>query len=105
MIAGTAIDIVRGFGIASRLASVAVSTTLILRSLVELLFGRAVLSKKSILFRVSDVFVVPVRSILPDELTGDRFDYSPLIAAVAMLLLGLGAERFCVIITMIIGYQ
>ena len=45
------------------------------------------------LYGITDVIIIPVRSLLPDKYCSDEIDYSPLISAIIIIVSGLGLEE------------
>ena len=45
------------------------------------------------LFLITEVFVIPVRHILPESLCSGELDYSAIVSAILILLSGLGIEQ------------
>ena len=80
---------------------------IITASIVILLIIRSLVSKfrffsKSIyiqaLYSITEIFIRPVRTILPQYLWKKGIDYSPLISAIFILFIGFGLNSFMKII-------
>ena len=88
-----------GIGYAIRYASAAAAFLLILRALfiknvrnTPRWFGKPV-------YMVTSVLERPVRRMLPERVTAVPYDYTPIVAAILLMLLGLGAHEFIDIFT------
>ena len=51
------------------------------------------------LYRITEVFVIPLRQILPESVCSKEMDYSALLSAIIVLLTGLGIEQLLESIT------
>lgn len=91
-----------GVGIGARMFSTAIAAFLILWSAIGLVIGGHVLSERGIFARGRDFFTAPVKAVLPPGLARGKFDYAPLIAAIAFLIMGFGLERLCDILIAIV---
>ena len=82
----------------------AIVILLIIRSLLSHLSNRSGFASYSFYsylkpyFRITDILVNPVRTILPRQLRELGFDYSPLVSAILLLFIGFGINSFFKII-------
>lgn len=83
-------------GHAIRYASAVVAVLLIIQSV---FMGRLPLGIGRTLYLATSIFERPVRRMLPDSVTSAPFDYTPVAAAIMVLLLGLGADEFFNVLT------
>ena len=73
--------------------SLILALLLILRSFFSQCTSFSVQTRVLWLFVATEVFVISVRYILPEITYTREVDYSPLVAAIIILLLGLGMEE------------
>lgn len=70
---------------------------LILRALMTLFAPGLIHDRVTPLHRVTDMWVNPIRTILPWRYWRRRLDISPIIASLVLLLAGLGLVEICTI--------
>ena len=90
--------LLEGFGMAVRVCAATAAFFLILRSVAAKLSPYFPRLYNGLLFRYTDIFVMPVRKVLPASVCNRKVDYSPLISAIILLFLGLGINTFIRII-------
>ena len=76
-----------------RVITVTAAVLLIARSVALRFFPLHARSVFSPLYGITDVIVIPVRNILPEKVCTPEADYSPLVSAIIILLLGLGMKE------------
>ncbi|MFC1694116.1 YggT family protein [Candidatus Latescibacterota bacterium] len=89
-----------GFGMAVRLCTAAIALLLIVQSILTKYFPSLIRNTNinKTLFSLTNMIVTPARKILPWSINNKRVDYSPLITAVLLLILGLGVQTVCTFI-------
>ena len=85
--------IFKGVVLLIRVITVTVAVLLIARSVAFRFFPLYAQNILSPLYGITDVIVIPVRHILPEKVCTPEADYSPLVSAIIILLLGLGMEE------------
>ncbi|MFC1552218.1 YggT family protein [Candidatus Latescibacterota bacterium] len=78
--------------------AVAVSILLIVRSVVSIPGLLPTYSGMKMLFGITELFVRPMRSVLPRELWKNGVDYASLVSALIVLFVGFGLISFVNII-------
>ncbi len=87
-----------GIGLILNIVLTAIVILLIIRSLLSHFASYSFYSYLKPYFRITDIFVNPVRTILPRQLRELGFDYSPLVSAILLLFIGFGINSFFKII-------
>lgn len=83
-----------GFELAVRAGVAVIGFLLIIRSVISTVLPSFYRIDLIPFFRYTEVFVRPVRRILPSSVRTGKVDYSPLVSAVILLFLGLGISVF-----------
>ena len=71
---------------------------LIIRSLVSKFGFFSTYTHVKMIYNITEIFIRPVKSILPQYLRKKDIDYSPLISAIFILFIGFGLNSFMKII-------
>lgn len=93
MIAAVIHHILLGIGLGIRIVTVGMTVLLIIRSVMGRFLPLSLQVYMEPLMLFTDTFVLPVRYILPERIVKRTMDYSPLVAALLILLIGLGIEH------------
>ena len=83
-----------GFAVALRASGAALAVIIIIRSLAERFSGNSCSDGLERLVHYTEAFVAPVRTMIPSAVAKKKLDYSLLVSALMVLLLGLGAGVF-----------
>ena len=85
--------ILLGIGLGIRIVTVGMAVLLIIRSVMGRFLPLSLKVYMEPLMLFTDTFVLPIRYILPERIVKRTMDYSPLVAALLILLIGLGIEH------------
>ncbi|MBN1290742.1 MAG: YggT family protein [Candidatus Latescibacteria bacterium] len=85
--------VLTGFTYLIRGIAVSLSFLLVLRSISIRFFPANIQNLLRSVYAITDVFIFPVRQILPAKTCSLKNDFSPLVTAIIILLLGLGMEE------------
>ena len=86
-------NILIGFDLGIRIVTMTLSILLIVRSVMGSFLPISLQVYMQPLIIITDIVIIPVRYFLPERLVRRRKDYSPLVAALLILLIGLGIEN------------
>ncbi|MCD6307661.1 MAG: YggT family protein [Candidatus Latescibacteria bacterium] len=97
------VGILEGLSLAVRACAAALGILLVARSLAEKLLPVTVSTYLSPLIRYTEVFVMPIRRLLPGSVTVRGSDYTPLLSALLLLFMGYGVAEVIGIVRASIG--
>jgi len=95
--------ILEGVSLAVRACAAAFGILMIARSLAEKLLPVTVSTYLRPFIKYTDVFVLPMRRLLPGSVTVRGSDYAPLLSALLLLFMGYGVAAVIEIVRVSIG--
>jgi len=83
-------DVFDGLVIGVRACSASLSFLLVVRSINDRVVRWGKYRDVMPILKMTDAFVIPVKTALPDKLKRTAIDYAPLLSALIILIMGLG---------------